>query len=97
MRSFSLLACLFFVHSAFAQIPPPPDPDEVLSDAYTGKSYSPYAGREFPSRPLWGDTHLHTSLSFDAGAFGNRLGLREAYQFARGDEVKSSTGMKRPN
>ena len=43
MRSFSLLACLFFVHSAFAQIPPPPDPEEVLSDAYTGKSYSPYA------------------------------------------------------
>jgi len=28
----------------------------------------------------------------DAGAFGNRLGLEEAYQFARGDEVVSSTG-----
>ena len=25
---------------------------EALSDAYKGKSYSPYAGRKFPSRPL---------------------------------------------
>ena len=31
--------------SAFAQIPPPPDPDDILSEAYTGKSYSPYANR----------------------------------------------------
>jgi len=42
--------------------------------------------------PLWGDTHLHTDISMDAGAFGNRLGLDEAYRFARGDEVVSTTG-----
>jgi hypothetical protein len=39
----------------------------------------------------WGDTHLHTSFSMDAGAFGNRLGLDEAYRFARGEEVDSTT------
>ncbi len=94
MRSFLLLACLFFAQSAFAQIPPPPNPDEVLSDAYTGKSYSPYAGRQTALMPLWGDTHLHTDASMDAGAFGNRLGLDEAYQFSRGDEVVSSTGIR---
>ena len=27
----------------------------------------------------------------DAGAFGNRLGLDEAYRFARGEEVQSTT------
>ena len=75
-----------------AQMPPPADADKVLADAYQGKSYSPYAGRGFPSRPLWGDTHLHTALSMDAGAFGNRLGLEAAYQFARGEEVVSSNG-----
>ena len=36
-------------------------------------NYSPYAGRNFPTRPLFGDTHLHTGMSFDAGAFGARL------------------------
>ncbi|MBT8442550.1 MAG: DUF3604 domain-containing protein, partial [Gammaproteobacteria bacterium] len=47
-----------------------------------------------PSRIYWGDTHLHTDISMDAGAFGNRLGLDEAYRFARGDEVTSSTGIR---
>jgi hypothetical protein len=65
---------------------------ETLSAAYTGKSYSPYAERNFPERPLWGDSHLHTSLSMDAGLFGNRLPPTEAYRFARGEEVISSTG-----
>ena len=38
------------------------------------RPYSPYAGRNFPTRPLFGDTHLHTSFSFDAGAFGAASG-----------------------
>ncbi|OWK23266.1 hypothetical protein AJ87_35680 [Rhizobium yanglingense] len=58
----------------------------------TKRPYSPYAGRKFPTRPLFGDTHLHTSFSMDAGAFGARLGPRDAYRFARGEEVTSSTG-----
>ncbi|MGJ8584596.1 MAG: DUF3604 domain-containing protein [Marinosulfonomonas sp.] len=57
-----------------------------------GKPYSPYAGRNFPERPLWGDNHLHTALSMDAGGFGNRLGLDQTYRFARGEEVVSSSG-----
>ncbi len=65
---------------------------ETLSAVYTGKVYSPYAMRNFPERPLWGDSHLHTDLSMDAGLFGNRLSPREAYRFARGEEVVSSTG-----
>ena len=54
--------------------------------------YSPYAGRTYPTRPLFGDTHLHTSMSFDAGAFGARLGPPDAFRFARGEEVLSNTG-----
>ena len=65
---------------------------ESFSKNYPGKAYSPYAQRGFPSRPLWGDTHLHTGLSVDAGLFGARLGLEEAYRFARGEQVVSSTG-----
>jgi hypothetical protein len=54
--------------------------------------YSPYAGRTFPTLPLFGDTHLHTSFSMDAGAFGARLTPKDAYRFARGEEVTSSSG-----
>jgi len=66
----------------------------ALADAYTGTTYSPYAGRNFPERPLWGDTHLHTSLSFDAGGFGNRLPQPDAYRFAKGEEVTTSSGQR---
>ncbi len=54
--------------------------------------YSPYAGRNFPTRPFFGDTHLHTSFSMDAGAAGCRLTPRDAYRFARGEEVVASSG-----
>nr|MDJ0788788.1 DUF3604 domain-containing protein [Myxococcota bacterium] len=67
---------------------------EGLGQTYTGRSYSPYAEREFADRVYWGDTHLHTSFSMDAGAFGNRLGLDEAYRFAKGEQVTASGGQK---
>jgi Protein of unknown function (DUF3604) len=54
-------------------------------------SYSPYAGRNFPTRPFFGDTHLHTAFSMDAGAFGARIGPRDAYRFARGEEITASS------
>jgi hypothetical protein len=56
------------------------------------RPYSPYADRAFPTRPYFGDTHLHTSFSMDAGAFGTRLGPRDAYRYARGEQVMASTG-----
>ena len=68
-------------------------PDESIKPNYTGKSYSPYAQRDFPSRPLFGDQHVHTVYSMDAALFGNTLGLEEAWRFARGEEVTSSTGI----
>lgn len=46
-----------------------------------------------PTRVFFGDTHLHTSYSADAGMVGNRLGPEEAYRFARGEQVTSSTGL----
>lgn len=58
------------------------------------KEFSPYLDRGYPMRVYWGDTHLHTSYSTDAGMFGNRLGPDDAYRFARGEEVISSTGLR---
>jgi hypothetical protein len=65
---------------------------EDTEKIFKARPYSPYAERNFPMRPLFGDTHLHTALSFDAGAAGARLGPREAYKFAKGEQVISSTG-----
>jgi hypothetical protein len=76
----------------FAQAQEAAPPAESLEQAFPARPYSPYAARAFPSRVYWGDTHLHTSYSFDAGAFGARLGPSDAYRFARGEEVVSSTG-----
>ncbi len=58
------------------------------------KHYSPYVGRNIPDRVLWGDTHLHTSLSPDAGLTGTTLGPDEAFRFARGEVVTSTGGLK---
>jgi len=80
------------VSPSAAQIPSPPDGAAGLVQQYTGKSYSPYAERDFPSDVYWGDTHLHTSFSMDAGAFGDRLGPDDAYRFARGEQVTASGG-----
>ncbi len=55
--------------------------------------YSPYPQQNFPNRVFFGDTHLHTSYSTDAGMIGNTLGPEEAYRFARGETVTSSTGL----
>jgi hypothetical protein len=60
---------------------------------YPGKTYSPYAQRAFPTQVFWGETHLHTSNSPDASLFGNTLPLEDAYRAARGEEVRSSTGL----
>jgi len=67
--------------------------EDVPAASPSGHSYSPYPEQNFPSRVFFGDTHLHTSYSTDAGMIGNTLGPEEAYRFARGETVTSSTGL----
>ena len=55
--------------------------------------YSPYAKRDYPTRAYFGDTHHHTANSGDAFMNGDRLSPEDAYRFARGEEVVSSTGI----
>ena len=64
----------------------------ALEKRFGQKPYSPWAESGFPRQVYWGDTHLHTGLSVDAGLFGCRLGLADAYRFARGEQVISSIG-----
>jgi len=67
-------------------------PREATEKLYPGQPYSPNAGDAIPTKVYWGDTHLHTEVSMDAGAFGARLSPEDAYRFARGEEVIASSG-----
>lgn len=58
------------------------------------RPYSPWVDQNFPQRPFFGDTHLHTSVSFDAISFGTAVGPEDAYRFALGEEITSSTGVR---
>ena len=93
-RSLPLLAAspFLFGTGALAQDTGTPDA-ERLKSLYPGETFSPYAKRNFPSNVFWGDTHLHTGLSLDAGVFGNTLRPEDAYKLARGEEIVSSTGL----
>ena len=55
--------------------------------------YSPYAGRNFPTKVLFGDTHLHTAISVDAGTMC-RVGQEDAFRFARGEEITTTNGLR---
>lgn len=66
--------------------------EKAAEGTFKAAPFSPYANRTIPERPLWGDTHLHTGLSLDAGAFGNTLLPDTAWRFAKGEQVISSTG-----
>ncbi len=58
------------------------------------------AATQYPENVYWGDTHVHTGWSADAGLDGAVTSPEDAFRFARGDEVKSNTGqmarLKRP-
>ena len=92
-RNAGLIAVSLFVAGNVLAQDPMPD-KEGLKSAFPTRPYSPPAGRDFPMKVLWGDTHVHTAMSMDAGSFGARLGPEDAYRFARGEELTSSTGLQ---
>lgn len=57
------------------------------------RPYSPYADITYPTDVYFGDTHVHTALSGDAGGAGTTLMPDDAYRFARGEQVISNTGL----
>jgi len=58
------------------------------------KPYSPYVDQHFPQEVFFGDTHFHSSLSVDSGMVGNRVDLDQAFRFALGEEIVTSTGQR---
>ena len=69
-----------------------PYPTVAKDDLAGERVYSPFVGRSYPDEVLFGDTHFHTNLSFDAGLIGTTLDVDAGYRFARGEKVISNTG-----
>jgi len=90
----SILGALACTHGANAQQVTPSQAYRPADTArfYKAPGYSPYAGRHYPTRPLFGDEHVHTGWSGDAGMSGTTLGPEDAFRFARGEEVISTSG-----
>ena len=69
-----------------------PAPDEATPDAPAVEE----APAEIVSNPLrnayFGDTHIHTVLSFDAYLMGTRRTPDEAYDFAKGEAIQHAAG-----
>ncbi len=84
-----LIACCSFAATGSADQLPTKEGVAVVA----APQYSPYAGRNFPTRVLWGDTHLHTAVSVDAGTMC-RVGQEDAYRFARGEEITTTHGLR---
>ena len=92
---YSIVPGFLFASIAFVGLPAAGQDSinpEGLEGAIPGRPYSPYANRSFPTNVYFGDTHVHTALSADAGGGGTRLLPRDAYRFARGEQVISNTG-----
>lgn len=66
---------------------------EDVGTVFQSDHFSPYAGRSFPTQVFWGDTHLHTMVSVDAGTM-TRMTQEQAFRFARGEEVTTTHGLR---
>ena len=66
--------------------------NEAAARFLKGRPYSPNADRGFPTEVYFGETHVHSALSSDAGGGGTTLMPRDMYRFARGEQVNSNTG-----
>ena len=86
--SATLLVIVACTAPALAEPPAEVLPEDLIRPPVT----SPYAFRDFPDRVLFGDMHIHSNLSPDAGLLGTSLTAADVYRAARGETVMSNTG-----
>jgi hypothetical protein len=84
----TLLLLIASTTPALAEPPVEVAPGDLIRPPLT----SPYAFRDFPDRVLFGDMHIHSNLSPDAGLLGTSLTAADVYRAARGETVMSNTG-----
>ncbi|GAA4893642.1 DUF3604 domain-containing protein [Ferrimonas pelagia] len=66
----------------------------ALAQEETNPGYSPFVDKDYPRTVYFGDTHMHSAFSADAGMLGLTMSAEDTFRFARGEEVKTSSGMR---
>jgi hypothetical protein len=66
----------------------------VALSTSAAETYSPHVEESFATDVYWGDTHVHTSYSWDAWTSWNRISPEEAYRFAKGETVTAHNGQQ---
>ena len=85
-------ASLIVLAGCSSEASQPKAPIAAMTAVAAQGSYLPDPNRKYPERVLWGDEHLHTGWSVDAGVSGATLAPEDAVRFVRGETVKSNTG-----
>ena len=85
-RSVTVLAAILTLPAAAQELRIEPPERDI--------EYSPYLEEDFPNQVFFGDTHLHTAYSADAGLVGAMTTPDDAFRFAKGEEVISSNGIR---
>ena len=88
----ALTAALLLAACASSQASAQDFTPEEDTYATPARPYSPYVDQHFPQNVYFGDTHLHTAWSADAGMGGATLGPDEAYRVSRGEVIQSQAG-----
>lgn len=66
----------------------------AMSGALSGAMSGAVAGEPADRDVYFGETHLHTVLSFDSYVFGNRNSPDDAYRYARGEAIRHPAGFE---
>lgn len=69
-----------------------PAPASTTAEATGTDGGTTTAATAYPTEAWFGDTHVHTGWSADAGMDGAITGPEDAYRYALGETVKSNTG-----
>ncbi|MDB2376564.1 DUF3604 domain-containing protein [Luminiphilus sp.] len=68
------------------------DDSKVLAPVFTPVAKGEESSSDGEMNLYWGELHLHTAESFDSTMMGNKLGIEDAYRFAKGEPLMGAGG-----
>ena len=99
-KSITLIILAILLASCSREAPEAGANSQAQAEKSPGTPMADTSSQDFPRQAWWGDSHVHTGWSADAGMDGAITSPEDGYRFALGQTLKSNTGMdaklKRP-